>query len=110
MYGYSQVSGLERNRATAEDLVSTLGGGGLATPRSQFVLNRWNLDQQRLPQSARAHARYGIDECLRLSAEDARRPEKFEKILISGRQIAFNIDFPDQARDSSPTSLGSCEF
>ena len=44
------------------------------------------------------------------SAEDARRPEKLEKFLVSGRQIAFNIDSPDQAWKSSPTSLGSCEF
>jgi hypothetical protein len=133
------------NRITAENLVSTLGGGGIATsfgvlrdyaicpaedlpyrgddavakigqgdfyqgwglenydwstPQSQFVLNRWNLDPRRLPQSARARARYGIDQCVMLSADDAKRPEKFEEILASGREIAFNINLHDNSDDS----------
>jgi hypothetical protein len=133
------------NRTTAENLVSTLGGGGLATsfgvlqeyavclaqalpyrgddavaqigrsdyyegwglenydwstPQSQFVLNRWNLDPQRLPQAARANARYGINECVMLSAEDAKRPEKFEEILASGREIVFNISLHENSDDS----------
>ena len=140
------AGGDKGNRATAENLVSTLGGGGLATsfgvlreyaicpagdlpyrgddavakigqsdyykgwglenydwsaPQSQFVLNRWNLDSGRLPQVARANAKYGIVECVMLSAEDARRPEKFEEILASGREIAFNINLHDNSDDSA---------
>jgi hypothetical protein len=133
------------DRTTAENLVSTLGGGGLATsfgvlreyaicragdlpyrgdaavakigqgdfykgwglenynwntPQSQFVLNRWNLAPQRLPQSARANARYGIDESVMLSAEDAKRSDRFEEILASGREIAFNISLHNNSDDS----------
>jgi hypothetical protein len=133
------------NRTTAENLISTLGGGGLATsfgvlreyaicpadalpyrgddavaqigrsdyyegwglenydwstPQSQFVLNRWNLDPQRLPQAARVNARYAIDESVMLSAEDAMRPEKFEEILASGREIVFNLSLHNNSDDS----------
>ncbi len=134
------------NRATAENLVSTLGGGGLATsfgvlkdyaictandlpyrgddavekigrsdfyqgwglenydwstPQSQFIINRWNLDPQRFPQSARAGARYGIDDYVLLSPDDARRPEKFEQILASGRELVFNINIHENSDDSA---------
>ncbi|QJW98279.1 C1 family peptidase [Frigoriglobus tundricola] len=139
------TSGGDRgNRTVAENLISTLGGGGLATsfgvlrdyaicpakdlpyrgddavakigqsdfykgwglenydwstPQSQFVLNRWNLDPRRLPQAARASAKYGIDECVMLSAGDAKRPEKFEEILASGREVVFNIRLHENSDD-----------
>ena len=35
-----------------------------------------------------------------LSAEDAKRPEKFEEILASGRELVFNLGLHDNSDDS----------
>jgi hypothetical protein len=139
------AGGDKGNRTVAENLVSTLGGGGLhasfevlrnyalcpakdlpyhassavakignsdyykgwgleqydwSKPQSQFVLNRWNLDPRQLPQQARANARYGIDEYVMLSAADARRADKIEEVLASGREVGFSLNLHENRDDS----------